>query len=208
MEHSFWRERWQQGRTRFHEGKPNSLLANHLAVLSGCRRILVPLCGKAEDLAFLAGQGHDVVGIELVEDAVRQFFDEHGTMPAITSRGDLRIYTAGAITIIAGDFFATTESDVGAIDGIYDRAALVALPTEMRKPYVEHAFAIAPRAASELLIAFEDALARPDGPPFHVPEAEVRALYAGRSIELIASAGPADVNGRMLVERCYAIRAR
>lgn len=208
MEHSFWRERWQQGQTRFHEGKPNRLLAAHMGVLADCRRILVPLCGKAEDLAFLAGEGHDVVGIELVEDAVRQFFDEHAATPAITSRGDLKIFSAGAITLIAGDFFATTRDDVGPIDGIYDRAALVALPAEMRERYVAHTFAIAPAAARELLIVFDDPLARPDGPPFSIPDAEVRARYASRSIELLASEPPVDINGRMLVERCYAIRAR
>ena len=39
--------------------------------------VLVPLCGKAHDLAFLAERGHRVVGVELSEIAVRAVFSEH-----------------------------------------------------------------------------------------------------------------------------------
>jgi hypothetical protein len=38
--------RWRDGRTSFHEGHPNALLARHLARLAGCRRVLVEFLGE------------------------------------------------------------------------------------------------------------------------------------------------------------------
>ena len=91
MEPDFWRARWSEGRIGFHEGAPNAHLRQNLDVLAGARRVLVPLCGKAEDLAFLAASGREVVGVELVEDAVRAFFAEHGLAPTVTREGPLEI---------------------------------------------------------------------------------------------------------------------
>jgi thiopurine S-methyltransferase len=204
VEPSFWAARWQEGKTAFHEGTPNAYLARHVDRLGGHRRVLVPLCGKTEDLAFLASRGHDVIGIELVEDAVKQFFAEHAVTPTVTDANGLTRYTADAITIFAGDFFAVTGAHVGAIDAIYDRAALVALPADMRVRYIEHLRAIAPDARAELLVSREYPPERGGGPPFSVDEAEVRTLFAGAVIEELGH-GP-DPQGRGMTERCYAIR--
>ena len=62
MEPDFWRARWSEGRTAFHEGKPNEHLVKHRALLGKATRVFVPLCGKAEDLAYLAANGHEVIG--------------------------------------------------------------------------------------------------------------------------------------------------
>ncbi len=206
MEHAFWLARWQEGKIGFHEGTPNQFLTRHHAWLADSRRILVPLCGKTEDLAYLAGHGHEVVGIELVEDAVKQFFTEHGTTPAVTSVDALNIYTAGPITIIAGDFFATTPGLVGPIDGVFDRAALVALPPELRDRYIAHLNILAPDMKRELLVSLDYPAGSAEGPPFSVDEAEVRARFASWVVEKVEEAP--DVTGRaggQMVERCYTI---
>jgi hypothetical protein len=57
MEPGFWRARWSEGRIGFHEGTSNAHLRKNVDVLAGARRVLVPLCGKAEDLAVLAAAG-------------------------------------------------------------------------------------------------------------------------------------------------------
>ena len=56
MQPDFWRSRWTAGQIGFHEGKPNQHLVKHVAALGKAKHVLVPLCGKAEDLAFLAAQ--------------------------------------------------------------------------------------------------------------------------------------------------------
>jgi len=184
VEPSFWSARWAEGRIGFHEGKPNSYLERHAARIASARRVLVPLCGKAVDLAYLASLGHEVVGVELVEDAVRQFFDGQGVTPEVRPRGAFTAYAASTITIFVGDMFATDATLLGAIDAVYDRAALIALPPAMRSRYAAHVRALA-GAAPILLVTLEYPQEVMEGPPFAVLEDEVRSLYAGARIDLI-----------------------
>lgn len=185
MDSHFWHTRWSEGRIGFHEGKPNAHLVKHLGVLTGAKRVLVPLCGKAEDLAFLASQGHEVVGVELVASAVKAFFDERGVKPEVAQHGPYTRYVAANITVLAGDFFASTRELLGAIDAVYDRAAVIALPVAMRGDYVKHLRTLLPAGAPGLVVTVEYPQEKMEGPPFCVPESELRAHYAGLSIERI-----------------------
>ena len=206
MDASFWLERWQQGRIGFHEGKPNALLVRHLDRLTG-HRLLVPMCGKAEDLAFLAAHGHTVLGLELVEDAVRAFFAEHALEPTVTQRGSLAIYTAGRITLIAGDLFAVTRDDVegsgGPIDGVYDRAALIALPPDLRHRYLDQLRALAAPGTPGLLVTFEHTTG--SGPPFSIPPDLVGALYPHAEL-LESPSSPAGLQGGPATEHVFAVQ--
>jgi thiopurine S-methyltransferase len=219
-----WLERWRDGRTAFHEARPNDLLVRHAARLAGCRRVLVPLCGKAEDLAFLAARGHDVIGIELAEQAVQAFFAEHELAPSIARRGPFVTYQigpgnvvaepgagpAGAITLLAGDFFAVSPELLGPVDALYDRGALVALPPELRPPYVARLRALVPAGAPALVITYEYDQAAVGGPPFAVLEAELRALYAGAAVELLGErpgiVAKCAQSGVSVSERCFLAR--
>lgn len=207
MDTRFWRDRWAENKIGFHEGKPNEMLATHLGELVG-DRVLVPLCGKSEDLAFLAAHGKRVVGVELVEDAVKQFFAEHTTTPTVTEHGALRAYTAGEITVFAGDWFIATPALVGAIDTFYDRAALIALPAELRTRYIAHLRTLVPAGAPGLVITVDYDQAKFQPPPHAVPDEEVHDHYT-LAVPLQQSA---DFSGRLgeagigAVERCYAVR--
>jgi thiopurine S-methyltransferase len=207
MDASFWFERWREGRIGFHEGVANAHLVKYAGRLAGARRILVPLCGKAEDLAYLASLGHEVVGIELVEDAVRQFFAEHHATPSITPAGDSQVFRAGAITIVVGDFFSASTELVGSIEGIYDRAALVALPVEMRTRYAAQLSRLAPAAKRELLMTIEYPAGSYEGPPFSVSPSDVRALFANAVVEELDHAvDPQGRFGGKMIERCFELR--
>jgi len=147
-----------------------------------------------------------VVGAEFVEHAVKQFFDEHGTVPETETSGDFVIYRAGAITVIAGDFFQVTRAHTGPIDGIFDRAAMVALPPEIRARYITHLRILAADATRELLVSIEYPPEASSGPPFSIEEPEVRATFAGASLTVVGSGF--DPQGRLegrMFERCYAI---
>jgi len=210
MNPDFWESRWREGQIGFHEGAPNAFLSEHVAKLGASRRVLVPLCGKSEDLAFLAARGHAVVGVELVEDAVRAFFAEHGLTPTVTPHGALTGYSHGPITLLAGDFFATTRELLGPVDALYDRAALIALPEPMRARYVEHLRALLPAGADGLVITVEYPQEAMEGPPFSVPEAELRRHFQGLSIDLIdqarAEGGRLGAMGEAAVTRAYQVR--
>lgn len=206
-----WHARWAEGRIAFHEGHPNRLLERCIAQLAGCRRVLVPMCGKTEDLAYLAAQGHDVLGVELAEPAVRAFFDEHGLVPSIAPHGPFTAYASGPITLLVGDVFALTPALVEPIDGLYDRAALIALPEDLRPRYVALLRTLLPEAAVGLVITAEYDQRKMGGPPFAVLEPELRALYAEATVELLAEQ-PAT-SGRCAhpdiaaIERCFVIRS-
>jgi thiopurine S-methyltransferase len=205
----FWAERWREGRIGFHEGRVNAFLERHVDRLGAARRVLVPLCGKTEDLAFLASRGHAVVGIEAVEDAVKAFFREHDLTPEVTELKHARSYTAGAVTILAGDFFAVTAKEVGAPAAFYDRAAIVALAADVRPKYVSHLRTLLAPDATGLVVTFEYDPSKMQPPPFAVPEAELRALYAGATLELI-DGGPAEglrfaEAGVAAHEKCFAV---
>jgi thiopurine S-methyltransferase len=208
MTEEFWAQRWREGQIGFHEGRPNSFLERHLDVLGSARRVLVPLCGKAEDLAFLASRGHEVVGVELVQAAVEAFFAEHGVKPELSRRGAFTRYVSGSLTVLSGDFFALTAEDAGAINALYDRAALIALPPELRGPYVAKLRALLPKASPGLIVTLEYPQELRAGPPFSVLEPELRSHYAGCELELLddqswASRGAPPVEGR---ERCFRVR--
>lgn len=208
MDTTFWHERWATNRIGFHEGRPNTYLERFAERLAGARRVLVPMCGKTEDLAFLAGRGHEVVGIELVEDAVRAFFAEHQLEPSREVRGDHVVYRSGSITLVAGDLFSVTTELAGPLDAIYDRAALVALPPDVRPRYVAHVRSLVEPTSRVLLVAFEYDQSKYAGPPFAVMEDEVRTLYAGAAaIDVLASApDPRAWETIQPIEKCFAIQ--
>ncbi|MGN6108062.1 MAG: thiopurine S-methyltransferase [Kofleriaceae bacterium] len=202
-----WHSFWQQGRIGFHEGRPNRFLERYADRLASRPRVLVPLCGKTEDLAFLASRGHQVVGIELVEDAVRAFFAEHGVTPTVRPRGPFVEYASESITLLCGDMFAATRELLGPIDAVYDRAALVALPDEIRRRYVDLVRRLAGRGGAVLVVTLDYDQELMSGPPFAISEAELRALYDDTQIELLAEEPETRVRpaGPPITERCYAI---
>jgi thiopurine S-methyltransferase len=205
-----WIARWREGRISFHEGRPNTLLDRHLARLAGARRVLVPLCGRSEDLAFLAAHGYEVVGVELSDQAVREFFELHALTPAVAARGPFVEYRAGSITLLVGDLFDTTPALLGAVDALYDRAALIALPGELRARYVAQLRRVLPIGAPGLVVTLEFDPASKAGPPFPVPEAELRELYAGATVEWLedqrATLGKPPQSLLAVTERGFAIR--
>jgi thiopurine S-methyltransferase len=210
MSHEAWLARWREGRIGFHEGRPNAFLERHIARLGGRKRVLVPLCGKTEDLAFLAAAGHTVIGVEIAEQAIREFFAEHELTPAISQRGSFVGYSAGPFTLLCGDIFELTPEIIGPVDALYDRAALIALPAESRQAYARHLRSVLPQGALGLVITLEYDQALMEGPPFAVLEAEVCSLYAGSVIERIDEAparggGKCSDAGIAAIERCYAV---
>ncbi|MBS7668308.1 thiopurine S-methyltransferase [Croceicoccus gelatinilyticus] len=180
MEADFWHARWDAMEIGFHEGEANDLLVRHLPSLDLAEgaRIFVPLCGKAHDMAWLAAQGFEVVGVELSAKAVGQFFEEMDVAPEIAGHGSLTRFSAGSITIYAGDLFALDGATLSGVDAVYDRASLVAMPASMRDNYAHQVRALTP-AAKRLLITFAYDQSQMEGPPFSINTAEVERLFAG-----------------------------
>jgi thiopurine S-methyltransferase len=182
----FWRDRWREGRIGFHLPRVNPRLERHAARLpEPPSRILVPLAGKSLDVAFLLARGHEVVAVELVGAAIEAFFEERGLQPTVEVVRGHRVHRTGSLSFVEADIFALSPADVGAVDGIWDRAALIALPPGDRQRYLPHLLGLLRPGGRELLVTLEYDQARGEGPPFAVLEDELRALAGGASLELL-----------------------
>ncbi|MFD2884454.1 thiopurine S-methyltransferase [Pseudomonas lini] len=134
--------------------------------------------GKSLDLLWLAHQGHEVLGIELSEKGRGGFFSVSINLTRTSvNRGPFKVYRAGSIELWCGDFFELTAGDVADCSGLYDRAALIALPPAMREQYAAHLIRILPKDSLGLLITLDYDQAQMAGPPFAVLDDEVQRLF-------------------------------
>lgn len=199
MKSEFWLERWQKGEIGFHQPGFNGYLTRYWPQLglAGGERVFVPLCGKSLDMLWLRQQGHGVVGCELSDQAVLAFWEEnelectcHPSTTHIRFQGD-------EIALLVGDYFQLTSSDLAGAMAVFDRAALIALPEEMRPAYVEQMARLLPSGAQILLVTMEYPQHEMAGPPFSVPAASVTELYGPYfEVQQLASAATLDDNPR------------
>lgn len=179
MEADFWQQRWREGRIGFHQDRVTPQLEQHWGGigLPPGSRVFVPLAGKTLDMSWLAARGHRVLGVELSQLAIEQFFAEHGLEPGVHATRYGRHYRAGDIELVCGDAFALDREALADCGGVFDRAALIALPPDLRRRYAGELYARLPTGCRGLLVTLEYPPHEKQGPPFTVPEHEVRALF-------------------------------
>jgi thiopurine S-methyltransferase len=171
-----WHDRWAKGRTGWHEADGNAGLRAHWNF--DVRRVLVPLCGKTPDLVWLAKRGHEVVGVELSDIAIRDFFAEQKLSFDTEPAGSLTAYRCRElpITLLHGNYF---ELAAERFDGLYDRGAFVAIDPGMRKRYAAHTHKLLHDDARILLIALEYDQSVVAGPPFALMPEDLPHFFSG-----------------------------
>lgn len=175
----FWTRKWEQNDIAFHESEANPLLVQYFAELSvpAGGRVFLPLCGKTSAIHWLRSRGYRVAGAELSKVAIEQLFAELRIEPQVSRAGEaLDHYHAQDIDIFVGDLFDLSRDILGLVDAIYDRAALVAPPAEMRSRYAAHLVKITD-GAPQLLISYEYDQSAMAGPPFSIRGEELGAYY-------------------------------
>ena len=177
---NIWESRWQEGRIGFHLPLVNPYLIRFSAHLlkSEPENIFVPLCGKTLDLPWLANRTKKVVGVEIVSQAVEEFYAENEISYSIQPVGELQLFKNDSIDIFQGDFFDLTQEDTGLFEAIYDRGSLVALARPERQKYVEHLLSFLAPGGRLLLITLEYDQEQMSGPPFSVADAEMEMLFS------------------------------
>ncbi|XP_038952015.1 thiopurine S-methyltransferase isoform X1 [Rattus norvegicus] len=89
-----WQDKWVTRHIAFHQEQGHQLLKKHFDTFlkgqSGLR-VFFPLCGKAIEMKWFADRGHTVVGVEISEIGIREFFAEQNLS-----------YTEEPLTEIAG----------------------------------------------------------------------------------------------------------
>jgi len=174
----FWHGKWAANQIGFHLEDVNPLLIQYWNKTNPSYedKVFVPLCGKSEDLVWLATKHEDVQGVELSNIAVRAFFAEHFYTPMVMPvNGQHELFQFDELSIYTGDFFT---APIQPVDIVYDRASLVALPEEMRGDYVAKIKSLLKPGARILLVSLDYIQSEMAGPPFSVAEQEIRSLYA------------------------------
>ncbi|MCA9392888.1 MAG: thiopurine S-methyltransferase [Candidatus Omnitrophica bacterium] len=179
MDPNFWHQRWESNNIAFHADEVNPALTRHFSALQAGTggRVFLPLCGKTLDIGWLLTQGYRVAGAELSPTAIGQLFKQLAMEPSVTQLGTVCHYAGQGIDIYVGDIFQLTAEIVGPVDAVYDRAALVALPADMRRRYTAHLMEMTAKAP-QLLLSFAYDQSQMEGPPFSVPLEEVQQHYA------------------------------
>ncbi|MEJ2528769.1 MAG: thiopurine S-methyltransferase [Gammaproteobacteria bacterium] len=176
---SFWIKRWQDGDIGWHHQEINPHLLSHwsrLDIPSGST-LFVPLCGKSLDMVWLAQQGFSVVGVEISQKAVEEFFAERSLVPERTKSAAFDIFQANVYRLLCGDIFRLEPEHIQGVRAVYDRASLVALNQKQRRHYADLMTTMLPSGCSMLLVAMDYPETEMQGPPYSVPESEVVELF-------------------------------
>ena len=197
---TFWHNRWQTQQIGWHRDAYNDLLTKHWGCIGSSKgdRVLVPLCGKSLDMLWFAKQGHSVVGLEMVEEAIQAFFEENKLDVVCDTVNDQIHHTSEPFTIIEGDIF-NLKAGLTQADAWYDRAAMIAIPPTKREAYVEQIRQFTKPNAVGLLITFDYPKEEMEGPPFSLTDNDVEELFSdGFELECLEQLDLTDEKDRGL----------
>jgi SAM-dependent methyltransferase len=153
---AFWDERFERNFTPWDKGGVPQALRD-FAAASAPLVTLIPGCGSAYELAFLAQQGWDATAIDF--------------SPAAVAQGKLAA-GAHAARVVEADFFAWQPATP--LQLIYERAFLCAMPRAMwPKVAARWAQLLAPGALLTGYFFFDETL---KGPPFGISRVQLEQL--------------------------------
>ena len=175
-----WLEFWANNETNWHSDVVTQELEKYLGLLkleSG-DTVFVPLCGKSLDMIYMLNRGFSVIGVEVSEIGIKQFFHENGLDFTISQVGEFNLYSAKNIEIYCGDFFSLTSKHLCGVKAVFDRKSLIALDRNLRQKYVKHLNDIISLGVRILLITLHYPKHQMSGPPFSVDKSEVESLFS------------------------------
>ena len=126
---------------------------------------------------WLSQQGHGISGVEFVEKAVKEFFEDWSKVPSQTSVKFGEKFAAENINVYLADFFKV-QPDEAPFSAWYDRAALVALPVALRTQYVEQLQKLTTSDAKGLMVTFDYPKDEMQGPPFALSDEDVEHFFS------------------------------
>ncbi|KAJ8386806.1 hypothetical protein AAFF_G00166010 [Aldrovandia affinis] len=142
----------------------------------------------------LADMGHSVVGVEISEKAIKQFFEEQNlsyseeSVPKI-QKAKLFESSDGTISLYQCDVLKFSSTIAGQFGGIWDRASLVAINPCDRQRYSTLIMSLMDKDCRYLLDTLQYNPELYEGPPFCVSDEDVKNLYGKTcDIQLLYSA--------------------
>lgn len=171
----YWQNRWRNRYTEFHRKGIRPELVKHWPQIemAASKKVLVPMCGKSNDLLWLASQGHHVVGIEFMLVAIKQFFRENKLAYQRERTRYGYSYKSDNLELVHADIYSLHAEFFSEFDGVYDGSALVTLPRDLRRNYVDQVYGNLKAACCGVLVSYEFSDAKLAGPPYPVYKSEL-----------------------------------
>ena len=175
-----WLKFWENNETNWHGDRITQELVEYFELfeLETRDKVFVPLCGKSLDMIYIMNQGFSVVGVEISEIGVRQFFSENNLTYKITKVDDFDLYSSENLEIYCGDFFSLTSKHLNNVKAVLDSKSLIALDPDLRQKYAKHLNDIISLGVRILLVTLNYPQHQMSGPPFSVDESEVESLFS------------------------------
>ena len=175
-----WLEFWENNEINWHSDVVTKELEEYLGLLKlePGDKVFFPLCGKSLDMLYMLNRGFSVIGVELSEIGIKQFFYENGLDFTISQVGEFDLYSAKNIEIYCGDFFSLTSKYLCDVKAVFDRKSLIELDQNLRQKYVKHLNDIISLGVRILLITLHYPQHQMSGPPFSVDKSEVESLFS------------------------------
>lgn len=177
MDYEFWDNCWSRPSQPFHVAKPHPLLEKYLHLFKAKEKILLPLSGKSIDPIFLAQNDFPSSSIEFNPKAIESFITENKLEPKIVSEEKYKHYQFSDFDIWQADFFELTAEKLGLFSQVFDRAALVALPEDLRENYTKHLQSLLKPKANILMVLMDYATDEMSGPPFLITASELQTYF-------------------------------
>lgn len=150
--------------------------------------VLVPLCGKTLDIEWFIKLGYYVIGVDISEKALKEITERLDLPAPASSKGDFTYSKYPGLELWKGDFLKLQDTWIPHVDAIYDKAALIALPPQMRQAYANTISRLSQPHTQQLVNCFEYVSAEMNGPPFAVHKQELKQLYGDTfNLELLHS---------------------
>ena len=195
-----WHESWKEGSTPWASDEADGLLMKHFSSLSLATdsTAFVPLCGNSISTRWLYDQGLHVTAIDLVPEAIENLITLRFPEISFTKsqEGSFELHSAERIALYTGSIFDFSKRDC--FDLIYDRAALIALPTVTLPQYRDVLLTALKPEGSIFTETIEYDQSKKDPPPHSVKDAEFKALYEKSDVNLIEDRPIEEISERFL----------
>lgn len=152
---------------------------DELGYLMGSQRVLITFCGRDNMVMWYRSLAAHVICIDPSAEAIEQFLKDNHLAYDHTAEGR---YEAEGITFFNSSIFEIEPADIGRIDCVYDRAALVTLPETQRQQYLDKMDALMHPGSTYVLFTLEFQPCVGDTSPFSITPEDVYRYYGDRYI--------------------------